>query len=172
MTPFLKKFATPATAGLSIVSAGSGVALFFHIAPPVFHEMHEWLSMALLIPVTLHLQRNWESLLGYIRRRTFFVPVAASLTAAVLFGFAAFGNHEHRMSPETAMLAQAPLSTLALVLKTSPDAVQASLAKAGMPAHSSADTLQAIAARARTSPERLLEKLRDPRADVRGETDR
>jgi hypothetical protein len=166
MWSLVRKYATPATAGLSVVSAASGVALFLHIAPPLFHEMHEWLGMALLVPVSLHLQRNWESLLGYIRRRALFVPVAAALTAAVIFGFTALGDHPRPMSPAAEMLTGVPLPTLAAVLKTSPGALRTKLAESGYDVPTPNDSLQTVAARAKVSPESLLARLVDARGAV------
>ncbi len=52
---FISRFATPLTAGLFLISAISGTALFFHWAPGTFHEMHEWLSLVLLAAFAFHL---------------------------------------------------------------------------------------------------------------------
>ncbi len=72
----LTRHATPFTASLFFISAVSGVALFFHAAPGLFHEMHVWLSLVLLLPVAFHIWRNWHSLMTYIRRRTIYIPLA------------------------------------------------------------------------------------------------
>ena len=53
---FMHRFATPLTTGLFVVSAVSGIALFFHWAPTAFHTMHVWLSMVLLLPFILHVE--------------------------------------------------------------------------------------------------------------------
>ena len=53
MKPFLNRYATPLTLGLFAVSALSGVALFFHLAPGAFHGMHEWLIRVPIIYETV-----------------------------------------------------------------------------------------------------------------------
>lgn len=58
MKDIANRYATPLTTGLFAVSAISGVALFFHLGSAYFHGMHEWLSMALLIPFGVHVWKN------------------------------------------------------------------------------------------------------------------
>ena len=55
MNRYFDRYATPLITGFFIVSAVSGVALFFRWTPSAFHAMHEWLSMVLLVPFALHL---------------------------------------------------------------------------------------------------------------------
>src|SRR3954463_6656648 len=59
MMSLFHRYATPLTLGLFAVSAVLGVALFFRVGQSVFHGMHGWLSLALLLPFTLHVWRNW-----------------------------------------------------------------------------------------------------------------
>jgi hypothetical protein len=92
MTSFFDRYATLPTLGVFAISAVSGVALCFHLGHGVFHAMHEWLSIVLLRPFALHIWKNWAALLGYVRRRTPPVPVAASVLAAVLFAVSALNN--------------------------------------------------------------------------------
>src|SRR5271165_2331379 len=83
--PLFNRIATPLTAGLFLVSAVSGAVLFFHTAMGTFHEMHEWLSMLLLVPFGLHVWKNWRPLLNYLRRGWLSLPLAVSLAAALAF---------------------------------------------------------------------------------------
>ena len=127
MNTFINRFATPLTTGLFLVSLVSGVALFFHWVPGAFHAMHEWLSMFLLVPVALHVWKNWKGLMGYLRHKTLLIPLLASLLVAVPFTVSGLtgsrgGNPAFRAIP---LLTQAPLSDLAPVLKTTPDALLA-----------------------------------------------
>ncbi|MGE8104358.1 DUF4405 domain-containing protein [Allorhizobium sp. NPDC080224] len=58
MPNILSRYATPFTTGLFLISLISGIALFFHLGTAAFREMHEWLSMVLILPFVLHLWKN------------------------------------------------------------------------------------------------------------------
>lgn len=134
----VNRFATPFTTGLFVVSTVSGVALFFHVGAGIFHGMHEWLSMVLLVPVALHVWKNWVPIRLYFQRGTLVWPLAAALVAGLAFaapglmsGAGAGGN------PQMAMyraLAEAPISAVAPVLKTTPEALVAKLQAMGVTA--------------------------------------
>lgn len=146
----VNRFATPFTTGLFVVSTVSGVALFFHVGAGIFHGMHEWLSMVLLVPVALHVWKNWVPIKLYLQRGTLVLPLAVSLVAGVAFavpglmsGAASGGN------PQMAMykaIAEAPISAVAPVLKTTPDVLVAKLQAAGVPAKPDQSMAQAAQA--------------------------
>ena len=158
MSAFLSRYATPLTLGLFAVSAASGVALFFHWAPGAFHGMHEWLSLVLLLPFALHVWKNWPAMVGYLRRGTMLVPVAASLVAGAAFAVPALSGAGGPPPPVRAvqLLVRTPLAELAPVLKTTVADLRASLAQRGIQVYSDADSLATIAASAGTSAEGLL----------------
>jgi hypothetical protein len=147
---FVTRFATPLTTGLFAVSAVSGVALFFRWAPGAFHAMHEWLSHLLLLPFGFHVWRNWSGLVSYARRGTLLLPLAATIAVAVPFAAPALlrGSGGQGSPPARAMrlLTQTPLITLAPVLKTTPDALQAELTRRGYKVASLSETLETVAA--------------------------
>lgn len=158
MTAFINRYATPLTTGLFIVSLISGVALFFHWQPGAFHTMHVWLSMVLLIPFVLHIWKNWNSLMGYFRRKTMLVPLIASLVVAVPFAVnglsgARGGNPAFRAIP---LMTQARLADLAPVLKTTPDKLIGALKQRGYEVASADETLNAVAAKSGKRANELL----------------
>ncbi len=85
MTDILKRYATPLITRLFLVSLISGIALFFHVGNAVFHGMHGWLSMLLIVPFGLHLWKNWWPMMNYVGRTPFTIAMAALLAAAVAF---------------------------------------------------------------------------------------
>ncbi|QAY95678.1 DUF4405 domain-containing protein [Methylovirgula ligni] len=144
---FISRFATPLTAGLFLISAISGTALFFHWTPGTFHEMHEWLSLVLLAAFAFHLYKNWVPLLGYVRRGTLILPLAVCLIAAMPFVIPGVGGHNRgnpafRLVP---LLTHARLSDLAPVLKTTPDELIAALKKRGLTVRAPNETIEAVA---------------------------
>lgn len=149
MEAFVNRYGTPLVTGLFLVSAVSGVALFFHWMPKAFHGMHEWLSMVLLVPVAVHVWKNWNALLGYLRRKALLLPLAVCAAAAVAFvipalGGAPGGNPAFRAIP---LLTQARIADLAPILKTTPKVLTATLEQRGFTVASSDETLDAVAAR-------------------------
>lgn len=158
MSSFIHRFATPLMTGLFVVSAVSGFALFFHWLPPVFHSMHEWLSMLLLLPFVLHTWKNWKGLVNYARRKTLLVPLLASILVAAPFAVNGFtagagGNPAFRAIP---LMTQAPLSELAPVLNTTPDSLLSDLRQRGYKAESAEQSLEAIAASSGAAANELL----------------
>lgn len=145
---FINRFATPITTGLFVVSAISGVALFFHWLPRAFHSMHVWLSMVLLLPFALHVWKNWRPLLTYAKRGTLVVPLVASLVVAAPFavsGVTIDGRGGNPTARTLALMTQARISDLAPVLKITPDEMLAALERQGYQVRSTDQTLGEVA---------------------------
>ncbi len=159
MNGLINRHATPLITGLFLVSAISGIALFFHWQPGAFHGMHEWLSMVLLVPFVLHVWKNWKPLCGYARGRALPLALAVSVLAAVPFALAGFtggsgGNPGFRA---ISVMTQARVADLAPVLGTTPDALLSALNDRGYPARSPDDTLDRVAeAAGRPASEALI----------------
>ena len=160
----IQRFATPFTTGLFVVSAISGVALFLHWMPSTFHSMHEWLSMVLLLPFVFHIVKNWRPFVMYMRRGWLFVPVALSLVAAAAFAYVGTTNTS-RGNPgrrAASVLAQAPLTDLAPLLKTTPDRLLAVLNERGYDARSANQNLNDLAKAANKAPTEALAAVLQP----------
>lgn len=153
------KTATPFTAGLFLVSAVSGIALFFHFGGPYFHGMHEWLSMVLLLPFVLHVWKNWTPFVGYFRRGWLVLPLGLSVAAAVAFAVPALTGAERGGNPvrqAVRLITGAKLTDLAPLLKRSPDEVATQLRNAGYTVSSNGQTLAEIAAASGRDPRAIL----------------
>ncbi len=158
MKAVLNRIATPLTLGLFAISTISGVAIFFNLGQNVFHQMHVWLSLALLLPFALHMWRNWNGVVIYMRRGALVWPLAASLVAALPFAWPALSGARAQRSPEARpqdVMVQASIADLAPVLKTTPDALQSLLTQKGYVVASPQDTLAKIAA-ASGKPARIV----------------
>lgn len=133
-----------------MVSLVSGVALFFHIGSAAFHGMHEWLSMVLIVPFALHVWKNWRPIKSYFERGWLVWPLAVSLIVALPFAWPALSSGGAGGNPQMAMfraLSEAPISAVAPVLKTTPEALVAKLKAAGV----TAEPGQSIAAAAKAA---------------------
>ena len=134
MPSILQRYATPLTAGLFLVSLISGVALFFHVWPSVFHSMHVWLSMVLIAPFVLHLWRNWRPMISYLAKPAFSAAMAVCLVAALGFGFASASGGGRRGLAQFALVQALTASTpakLAPALGTDADTLVATLKARG-----------------------------------------
>ena len=134
MPSILQRYATPLTAGLFLVSLISGVALFFHVWPSVFHSMHVWLSMLLIAPFILHLWRNWRSMMSYLAKPGFSAAMAVCLVAALGFAFASASAGGRRGPAQFALVDAITATTpakLAAALGTDADTLVATLKARG-----------------------------------------
>ena len=148
MPNFIQKYATPLTTGLFLVSLISGVALFFHLGGRTFHAMHEWLSMVLILPLILHLWKNWRPLVLYFGRLPMTIALVLSAGAALAFAFPS-DQGKAGGPPQVAFaraLAKASPSALAPALGLSADDLVARLKERGFAAAEPTKPLSAIAA--------------------------
>ncbi len=70
----LREWATPLTIGSFIISAVTGIVIFFHIRIGLVRPAHEWLSWFLVLGVILHVITNWTSI-----KRYFSIPISSSI---------------------------------------------------------------------------------------------
>lgn len=129
---------TPITTGAFLLTAVTGVLLFFHAATGLNKEVHEWLSWVFLVGAILHLALNFGPFKKYLTQRKgqalmgFFVLLLA-------LSFIPAGEEHHHDSPfvpPIKALAQAPLSTLAQVAQTSPEQLGERLSGRGITVNS------------------------------------
>ena len=159
MRVFVNRYATPLTTGLFAVSAISGVALFVHLGQGVFHGMHELLSMLLLVPVGLHMWRNWSNSVSYAKRGTLLWPLVSCLVVAMPFavsGMMASGRSGNPAFRIISVMTRARIGDLAPVLGTTPAALVAELRQGGYRVGSTEQTLDAAAAASGKSADQLL----------------
>jgi hypothetical protein len=164
---FFNKAATPFTAGLFLVSAVSGTALFLHMGMGIFHEMHEWLSMVLLLPFAFHVWRNWTPFMAYMKRGWLVIPLALSIAAALPFAIPAMMGEHGGGNPGMAaarLITAGKLSDVAVLMKRSPDELATALRGSGFEVKSNDLTLEEIAAASGKEPRAILGAL------VRGAT--
>ncbi|MDD2050933.1 DUF4405 domain-containing protein [Pseudomonas putida] len=161
----INRYATPLTTGFFLVSLISGVALFFHWAPGLFHGMHEWLSMVLLVPFALHLWKNWGPMVGYINRKTLFVPLLLSVLIAIPFAVSSTGGKQGGNPAFAAvqLVSKAPLVDSAALFNNTPDELVARLRQRGLAVTSFGDNLNQIAQSAKMQPAQLIAELMNDR---------
>ena len=163
---WINRYATPLTTGLFLVSLVSGVAIFFHLGNAVFHGMHEWLSMVLLVPFVLHVKKNWSPLTMYLKRGWLLWPLSLSLIAALAFAVPALtgtgGRGGDPMMAVGSLVTSSTISSVAPLFKGSPEALSARLLSAGYKVTSINDTLDQIAKSSNADSRAILATLLSP----------
>ncbi|TPW33157.1 DUF4405 domain-containing protein [Martelella alba] len=159
MPKIFSRYATPFITGLFLVSAISGVALFFNVQMGLFHNMHVWLSMVLLIPFMLHIWKNWRPFSNYFKHWPMALALIVSLAGGLYYAYgsvaASNGGSEGGGRPEFALLGKiqtAPVSDVAPLLDLSDDDVTRGLQTAGFIVAGPDDTIASIAKNSSRSP--------------------
>jgi len=117
-----REWVTPLTIGAFMLSAVTGVLMFFHLDTGLNKEAHEWLGWAMVGGVTLHAMVNFS---GFKRHfGTGLGKAVIGLFALLLvLSFAPLGEDRDgppTMAP-TRALANAPIATLAVVAGVTPE---------------------------------------------------
>lgn len=135
---------TPLVIGAFLLSAVTGVLMFFHLDSGLNKAAHEWLSWAMLVGVGLHLALNLAPFKRYFRQTTGRVVIAgfAALLALSFIPLGGTAGSEPPFAHPVHALARAPLPTLAQVAGLSTDALRARLGAAGIVVQNDQQTLQ------------------------------
>jgi hypothetical protein len=137
-----RNWVTPITAGAFLISAVTGVLIFFHIDSGANKFVHEWLSWVLLGGALLHTTANFAGLKMHLRTRQGQALVGVFAVALAL-SFIPLGGGKSEspfMAPVRA-LGESNLTTLAQVAQVSPAQLRDRLGKAGVHVDSDQQTL-------------------------------
>lgn len=134
MNDTFQKYATPVMTWLFVISLVSGLALFLHLGTQYFREMHEWLSLVLIIPFVLHVWKNWRPFLAYFKRWPMKLSLAACAAVAVAFAAPAALGTSSGGNPAVAIASAVESSTIAEVspvFNLTSEELTAAITKAG-----------------------------------------
>ncbi|WP_435258744.1 DUF4405 domain-containing protein [Thioclava sp. FR2] len=136
MLSLFNRYATPLITGLFVISLVTGIALFFHFGPSGFREMHEILSLVLIVPFVLHIWKNWRPFVSYFKHAPMAIGLALSLAMAVPFllptsSESAGGDRAAMFGLVRQVMAASP-AEIAPLLHSSEAEVSAALSEAGI----------------------------------------
>lgn len=159
----LRSWATPITVGSFVISAISGVILFFHLNIGLMKPAHEWLSWFMILGVGMHLVINWRAFILYFKKP---IPLAVMgifllLTVLSFFSLGGGGKGEGGNTRQTAMksmrlLQSAPVTMIAQLSKSTPESLIARLKEKGITVDNAGQTLADIAKSNNKKPRDLL----------------
>lgn len=143
----LRDWATPFTIGAFLLTALTGILLFFKINLGLVKPAHEWLSWLLIFGTAGHLALNWRPLVYSLSRPVgktiFFVFIV--LTCASAFPLSEGKKRQHPAFSIAESLAQAPLSTVVQVAHRNREETMAVFSGAGIRLAGGEQTIQEIA---------------------------
>ena len=148
MPSIFNRYATPFITWFFLISLITGVALFAHVGPSAFREIHEILSLVLILPFAFHIWKNWRPLTGYLRNAPMAVALGLSLLACVPF-FLSSGAEARSGPPAFAFTNLAfthSADDLAPIFGLTGDQVRTKLTAAGYSFDSPDQSLSALAA--------------------------
>lgn len=127
-----RNWVTPLTAGAFLLSAVTGVLIFFHVETGANKFVHEWLGWVLLVGAALHVLANFGGLKSHLAtaRGKWVIGVFVLALAASFIPLS--GGDEPPFVQPIRALSQAPLSTLAQVAQTTPENLRDRMVKQGL----------------------------------------
>ncbi len=133
MSLSLRKWATPVTAATFLVTAVTGVVLYFHAGGSLSRDAHIWIGFAMIAALVFHILLNWRPAKSYLRK-----PVPAGILALGLVAtvgtsvnFASSGQPGVTPGMLFGALERAPVGTVAELAGLDPDAYVGALQAAG-----------------------------------------
>lgn len=137
-----RSWVTPITAGAFLLSAVTGVLIFFHVDSGANKFVHEWLSWVLLGGALLHTTANFAGLRVHLNSRRGQALVGIFVVALALSFIPLGGGKDEPpfMAPVRA-LGASNLTTLAQVAQVTPEQLRDRLGKAGVHVDSERQTL-------------------------------
>ncbi len=142
---FPRGFTTPMIGILSLVVGISGVLLFFHIGHKLLGTMHEWLAMAFVVAILIHVYTNWSGFKRHFKNPLAWVIAAAILTTSTGFVLGSAGESPVKFLVHT--ITKVEVSRLAPLLDVPEDKLIRDLRDAGLPIVGGGDSLQLTAQR-------------------------
>lgn len=139
-----RNWATPLTIGAFILSATTGVLMFFHLDTGLNVQAHEWLGWALVTGVACHVTVNFSSFRRYWNQPRSLAIIGLFVALLVTSFFIKGEEEDHPAQRVMQAALNAPLKDLAPLAHQTPDALIATLQAAGFKVESPEQSLQSV----------------------------
>jgi hypothetical protein len=139
-----REWTTPITAGAFLLLAVTGVFMFFHAAPRLAKEAHEWLSWGFLAVVAVHLVVNFSAFKKYVLQRKGQLLLGVFILILLVCFSPLGGSSEPPFAVPIRALAKAPLTVVAQVAESSPEQLIARLQKKGLVVQSAQQSVREL----------------------------
>jgi hypothetical protein len=132
----LRRWATPLTIGAFFLMAVTGIVMFFEADRGLTAVVHQWFSWIFVIGAGAHVAANSHPFMNYLKTRGGLASIAvfSIVLVASFFSWGLITGPQLRR-PIEQTLVDAPLSALAELTRTAPDALVLKLKAQGIRAH-------------------------------------
>ncbi|PWW82017.1 MULTISPECIES: DUF4405 domain-containing protein [Prosthecochloris] len=141
----LKSITTPLVAGAFIISASTGLMIFFDFEPGIVEPVHEWMSWVLVSGALLHVLVNWSAFKSSLRRKTGGAFIVGAVAIALLSLYPWVEEGEDGRKKAVKSLEKASLVSVSGVLEAGVDQMLAKLAGNGVEVMDPENSLEEIA---------------------------
>lgn len=154
-----RRVVTPVTASLALVIGISGVLMFFHLGEGAVKSAHEWLGMAFVLFILVHLMSNWGALSNHFRQGVARSGAAAVILATGLFLGSSASSESGGPERVFQALQEAPVASVAALFQVDETALRDVLAERGIVTDSGRQSLADAATRAGLSKREAVKQL-------------
>lgn len=142
-----REWATPLTIGAFLISALTGVLMFFHLDSGLNKNAHEWLGWLLVLGAGSHVVVNWPAFKRYFGKPAgrVLIGLCAAVTVASFVRPPASKGKGGGGNRATDALVAAPLSALAPIVGQPPEELLRRLRARGATVVDASQSLTAIA---------------------------
>lgn len=155
-----RKIVTPLTGALSLVIGISGAMLFFHFEEGLVKGVHEWLGMAFVVAMLVHLAMNWKAFKQHFRKPAAWVGTGAVTAISAMFLVSSLTQpNESPVRSIIHSIETTAISDLAPVFKVSETEMSQRFVQAGVEIKSGQETIQELASNSGVDPRRLISVL-------------
>ena len=172
----IRSWATPLVTGALLISAVTGLLLFFEFEKGLVKPVHEWLGWLLVAGALFHVAANWKAFSAYFSKRLAVAILGVCAVVTVVSAMPFLGNGEHEDEKHVARasakaLETSSIETVALVAKQSPGELIARLKNDGVNVSAPSQTIAEVAAANGKEAPELLGKLIGRPAEGDGDED-
>lgn len=153
---FLKRNATQQVIPLSIIVAVTGVMMFFHLAQDKVSALHEWLGLAFVVAMVLHIMKNSKPFINSANTPRTRLFIGLFLIVSASFVFYPKGEEDNPFRKTTTLLMNASIADAAPVFGLSGEEMVNRLAKASQQTVTTTDSIQSISDKTHQNPVVLL----------------
>ena len=156
----MREWATPISIGAFVLSATTGIMLFFNMQLGLVRPVHEWCSWLLVLGALFHtfvnravFKRYFSKPLGLSIITFFFLLICISVLAPDDL------EKHHPFNRVSEALIESPLFEVALIANHKPEEVVSMLRSQGIQADSTVQTIRDIAEKNKKNPLRILDAI-------------
>lgn len=162
----LKKYSTALTTTLGLVICVTGVMMFFRLYKGEVAAMHEWLGMAFVAAIALHLLRHRRPFINLLAQpRTWVLSLLTALIAVAFLAFPSPKGGGNPMKQTVNAVLRAPIGQVAPVLGISEAELIDRLDAAGIPQATARQSIESLARSKQRNPMQVLTSVINPVVD-------